>query len=134
MKKFSVKDKIPHGIYDAAKYLEMFLSILLAVVIVILAAKLVIQIFDISYFWNEQDVFSQFLGNVMNLAVGVELIKMLCIHTPETVVEVLLFAIARQLVVSHSSSVDTMIGVICIAVLFATRKYLFVSTDDKKSN
>ena len=134
MKKFSVKDKIQHGIYDATKYLEMFLSILLAAVIVILAAKLVVQIFDVSYFWNGQDAFSQFLGNVMNLAVGVELIKMLCIHTPETVVEVLLFAIARQLVVSHSSAVDTMIGVICIAVLFATRKYLFMSTDDKKTN
>ena len=31
----------------------------------------------------------------MNLAIGVELIKMLCMHSPGTVIEVLLFAIAR---------------------------------------
>lgn len=131
MKKISIKNKVQHGVYGTARYLEMILSIMLAIVIVILAAKLVVQIFNVNYFWGEADAFTHFLETVMSLAVGVELIKMLCIHTPETVVEVLLFAIARQIVVSHSSIIDTMIGVVCIAILFATRKFLFLASDDK---
>ncbi|MDO5402487.1 MAG: transporter [Eubacteriales bacterium] len=134
MKKFSIKDKIQQGVYSTARYLEMLLSVMLAVVIVIMAVKLAAQMFNVNYFWNEAEAFTHFLEMVMSLAVGVELIKMLCIHTPETVVEVLLFAIARQIVVSHSSIIDTMIGVVCIAVLFATRRFLFMATDDKETD
>ena len=134
MRKLFSKVKIQHVIFRTARYLEMFLSILLAIVITFLAAKLVVQILDVEYLWNEADAFSYFLESAMTLAVGVELIKMLCIHTPETIVEVLLFAIARQIVVSHSSIIETMVGVVCIAILFATRKFLFMATDDKKTD
>ena len=43
-----------------------------------------------------------------------------------TVIEVLLFAIARQLVVEHPSTIDFFIGVAAVALLFAVRKYLYV--------
>lgn len=43
-----------------------------------------------------------------------------------TVIEVLLFALARQLVVEHPSTVDFFIGVVAVAILFAVRKYLYV--------
>ena len=55
---------------------------------------------------------------------------MLCKHSPGTVVEVLLFAIARQLIVEHTSTYDNLIGIISIAILFAVRKYLFYSFDE----
>ena len=41
-----------------------------------------------------------------------------------------MFAIARQMIVAHASVWDTLIGVVCIAILFATRKYLFIAHDD----
>ena len=41
-----------------------------------------------------------------------------------------LFAIARQVVVSHSSVTQTLTGVFAIVVLFATRKYLFIPHDE----
>ena len=43
---------------------------------------------------------------------------MLCKHTAETVVEVLMFAIARQMVVEHLATFETLIGVLAIAILF----------------
>ena len=49
---------------------------------------------------------------------------MLCKHTPETVIEVLLFAIARGLIVGHMSTIHNLIGILSIVILFATRKYL----------
>ena len=50
-------------------------------------------------------------------------------HTPNTVFEVLLFAIARQIIIDHSSAWGSLIGVCAIAVLFATRKFLFCEFD-----
>ena len=54
---------------------------------------------------------------------------MLCKHTPETVIEVLAFALARQLIVGHAGSVNNLITVVAIAVLFAVRRFLLKRHD-----
>lgn len=126
-----IKKKILSKLYGISYYLEMFISLLLIVVIIFLSVKLVINIFDISFMLSNEDVFTYFMENAMSLAVGVELIKMLCKHSASTVVEVLLFAIARQIIVSHSSVMNMVAGVLCIVALLATRKFLFLP-DDKE--
>ena len=63
------------------------------------------------------------------LAIGAELIKMLCKHTPETVIEVLAFALARQLIVGHAAPLQNLITVVAIAALFATRRFLLKRHD-----
>ena len=55
---------------------------------------------------------------------------MLCRHSAQTVVEVLMFATARQMVVEHMKPSQTLIGVIAIAILFAIRKFLMTEDDD----
>ena len=72
----------------------------------------------------------QFLASAMNIIVGLEFMKMLILHTPRAVTDVLLFAIARQLVVSHSSSVDTLLGVAAVALIFIIKKFLHTEEDD----
>jgi hypothetical protein len=125
-----VKEYLQSKFYSISYYLEIFISLILTLVIVLLSCKLLINVFDFDTVFSNGDSFAFFLENAMGLAVGVELIKMLCKHSPGTVIEVLLFAIARQIVVAHSSVLNTFIGVICIAILFATRKYLFIAHDD----
>lgn len=71
----------------------------------------------------------EFFGSVMNIVVGLEFIKMLVLHTPKAVIDVLLFAIARQLVVSHSSSIDTLLGVAAVALIFLIKKFLLTRED-----
>lgn len=124
-----IKKKILSKLYGISYYLEMFISLLLIVVIIFLSVKLVINIFDINFMLSNEDVFTYFMENAMSLAVGVELIKMLCKHSASTVVEVLLFAIARQIIVSHSSVMNMVAGVLCIVALLATRKFLFLPND-----
>ena len=72
----------------------------------------------------------QFLVSAMNIIVGLEFMKMLVLHTPRAVTDVLLFAIARQLVVSHASPVDTLIGVSAVALIFVIKKFLHTKEDD----
>ena len=43
---------------------------------------------------------------------------------------VLLFAIALQLVVNHSSAVDTLLGVAAVALIFVIKKFLQTDGDD----
>jgi phosphate starvation-inducible membrane PsiE len=68
--------------------------------------------------------YERVLSTMLTLVIGVEFIKMLCKHTPETVIDVLLFAMARQIVIYHDNSLDLLLGIIAIVGLFAAKKYL----------
>ena len=54
---------------------------------------------------------------------------MLCKHTPETIIEVLAFALARQLIVGHASVWENLATVGAIAILFAIRRFLLKPHD-----
>ena len=82
----------------------------------------------------DTEFFSTFLSQALSLVVGVEFVKMLCQHSAQTVVEVLMFATARQMVVEHLGPAETLLGVLSIAVLFAIRKYLMTDNDDMNAH
>lgn len=73
---------------------------------------------------------NDFLSGALALIVGIEFVKMLIKHTPGAVIEVLLFAIARQMIVSHNSALDTLLGAVAVACIFAVRKFLYVHSFD----
>jgi len=108
--------------------LEIFIALMLTAGIILLCAKMVTTLGNIpnlEAYPNYEDL----LEKCFNLIIGVELIRMVYHHTPNTVFEVLLFAIARQIIIDHSSPWGSLIGVCAIAVLFATRKFLFCEFD-----
>lgn len=70
-------------------------------------------------------IFQKFLGHVLLLVVGVELVIMLLSHSTSSVLEVMLYAIARKLLIYSDTTLDIAIGIIAIAMIFAIRKYLF---------
>jgi hypothetical protein len=65
-----------------------------------------------------------FLVHAFELIIGIELVKMLSKHTANSAIEVVVFAIARQIVLSHGNAVDVLLGVIAISALFIVRKYV----------
>ena len=125
------KRDIQDRVYKLAICIETFFAIVIAIVIVLLAVKLITIIFQPGFFVDEES-FSNFLKNALGLVVGVEFVKMLVRHTMDNVVEVLIFAISRHLIVYHLEIWEMLIGVLCIAVLFAIRKFLVVSSDEEK--
>ncbi len=125
------KRDIQDRVYKLAICIETFFAIVIAIVIVLLAVKLITIIFQPGFFVDEES-FSNFLKNALGLVVGVEFVKMLVRHTMDNVVEVLIFAISRHLIVYHLEIWEMLIGVLCIAILFAIRKFLVVSLDEEK--
>ena len=106
-----------------AKAIEIFIALVLLVIVVIKIVEVVFDLtgFPIGILTME---FGGILSVTLNLVIGVEFTKMLIKHTPESVVDVLLFAIARQMVVYHERTLDLLIGVLAIAGLFAIKKFL----------
>lgn len=117
-------------IYNVARYTEIVLSIVILIVIALSGLRLIHTTAGTSILNMDTDFFTTFLSQALSLVVGVEFVKMLCRHSAQTVVEVLLFATARQMVVEHMDPVQTLIGVIAIAILFAIRKFLMTEDSD----
>lgn len=111
-----------------ATILEFFIAIMLGIGILLFSIRMAISLNNIPNLdvWPNYD---DLLETCFNLIIGVELIRMIYYHSPSTVFDVLLFAIARQIIVDHSSAWNSLIGVCAIAILFATRKFLFSQFD-----
>ena len=69
---------------------------------------------------------------MLDIIIGIELLKMLCRHDLDSVVEVLLFSVAREMIIEHMPIYFTLVGIIAISILFLIRKFLFVSALDKE--
>lgn len=119
---------------EISHYLEILLSLILTIAMIFFAISLVANLpgFLISDV-NNNHLFENILGRALTLAVGVELIKMLSKPSPGTVIEVLLFALTRQMIVDHPKMFDFLLGIIAVAILFAIRRYLFVKFDESTS-
>lgn len=124
-----LRKKLQDKMFEISYIFELFISFIVGIGILIFAVRLVIGLFDISTFTDEGETLFKILDKAIILAIGAEFIKMLCKHTPETVIEVLAFALARQLIVGHTTPLENLITVIAIAILFAVRRFLLKKHD-----
>lgn len=120
----NIRKKFNNTLYQIARYTEICFAIIILIVIALAGIRLINELINIHILDMDIDFFSKFLSAALSLVVGAEFVKMLCQHSAQTVVEVLMFAIARQMVVEHLDMTETLIGVIAIALLFAIHKYL----------
>ncbi len=122
-----MKSTIVKFLLKTAWILELVIALFILMVTVVqmvLTAK-----HSLNYLNLGQFSLNDFFISTMNIVVGLEFVKMLILHTPRAVTDVLLFAIARQLVVSHSSSMDTLLGVAAVALIFLIKKFLLSRED-----
>ena len=79
------------------------------------------RMFTVADYFATMDTF---LHNVLTIVVGLEFVRMLIDLTPANTIEVLIVAIARQVILAHNSPWSNLASIICIAALFATRHFL----------
>lgn len=129
-----MKRKLNDIIYLISRYTEMALSAIMLIVIIVLIVPMLYDFLKIPLLDITPGQFTNFLGNALTLLIGVEFVKMLAKHTAENLLEVLMFATARQMVVEHLNMLETLVGVIAIGIIFAVRKYLLLKTSAEKEN
>ena len=105
-----------------SSYLEIVCALILIVAICIAFIPVPQNLYSL-YLDNGFDL-SDFMKKSFDLVIGVELLKMFCRHDIDSIVEVLLFSVARQMVIDHLAIKEAFIG--CVAILFAVRRFLFV--------
>jgi hypothetical protein len=124
-----MRKKLQDKMFETSYIFELFVSVVVGVAILIFSLRMLVDTVNVSIYSRDASALVKILDDAIILAIGAELIKMLCKHTPETVIEVLAFALARQLIVGHAAPLENLITVIAIAALFAIRRFLLQRHD-----
>ena len=124
-----MRKKLQDKMFELSYIFEIFVAIIVGLAILVFAGKLIHDTFDFSILGKDPNYLLIVLDAAITLAIGAELIKMLCKHTPETVIEVLAFALARHLIVEHKNPLENLTTVVAIAILFAVRKFFLQKHD-----
>ena len=119
-----MRKKLQDKMFEASYMFELFISVVVSIAILILAVRMVVDTVSASVYFDGANSLVKILDDAIILAIGAEFIKMLCKHTPETIIEVLAFALARQLIVGHAAPWENLVTVLAIAVLFGIRRFL----------
>lgn len=122
----TMHDKVKVIIHKILYIVEVMLAVLTVIVLVgNLGMEAWRVVVDPSYFPGSDE----FLHNILGIAVGLEFVRMLVDMTPANILDVLTVAIARHIIINHESPVGLLIGVACLAGLFAIRRFLIRHRD-----
>ena len=112
-------------IIQASTLLEITLSGLVLIGLLFSIVPLLKWMPGLLFDGNDAEI-RTFLERALDIVIGIEFIKMLAKHSPGSSLEVLLYAIARHLVVGHDSALENLLSVGAIALIFIVRKFFFV--------
>lgn len=77
-------------------------------------------------FWQCRNVdgsLLEYIGSIFNIVIGIEFFKLLWKPGKETLLEVLMFVIARHMIIEHTTALENLVSVIAIGVLFIVERY-----------
>lgn len=111
--------------------LEMAIGLIIAVAVILGIPDLFRYIYTVATETREisYQAFGDFLKHVLMLVVGLEMLMMILTHSHESILTLVLFVIARKMLVYADSMFDIFIGTISIGVIFFVLR--FFGRDDK---
>ena len=111
--------------------MEVIIALLtLAVIIGMLGYEIYRMVSVPDYFTVEHGL-NNYLHNILTIVVGLEFVRMLMDMTPANTLEVLIVAISRHVILSHDDPLSNVACVLCIAGLFAIRRFLIPKKEMK---
>lgn len=113
--------KAEHLFRRVLHVLELAIS---ALCIVVLVGSLLAEVYHLITQPGYVTDLHHFLQNILTIVVGLEFVRMLIDLTPANTLEVLIMATARYIIMNHDDPMTLLIGVICVAGLFAIRRFL----------
>ena len=106
--------------------IEAIIALLTLAVLVGMLGLEVYKMFTVAEYFSSVDTY---LHNILTIVVGLEFVRMLLDMTPANTLEVLIVAIARQVILTHNNPWSNVASVLCIAGLFAIRRFLITKAE-----
>ncbi|MGN0483737.1 MAG: phosphate-starvation-inducible PsiE family protein [Lachnospiraceae bacterium] len=130
-------EKLERVVQKICGILEMVVAILVLIGIILALCSL---FKDGSLFFellHDIESFKLYLDKILLIVIGIEFLRMLCRPNSDNVIEVIIFLVARHMIVSNNTPYQDFVSVISIILLCLVRQYLHRvgdgKNDEKKS-
>jgi len=123
-----MRKKIEHVMQRVLHVLEFIIAMLTLVVLITMLGKEIYNMVTIADYYTSVN---NYLHDILTIVVGLEFVRMLLDMTPANTLEVLIVAIARQVIITHDNPWSNVASVVCIAGLFAIRRFLIPKKEMK---
>lgn len=81
---------------------------------------------------TDTSAFKQYLDQIFMLVIGIEFLVMLCKPSSENVIEVLIFLVARHMIVGDTTPYQDFASVFSVALLCVVRRYLRINRENRE--
>lgn len=129
-------NKIEKAMRRFILWVEILLAFFIIITVILSGKDIIVLIYKV--FVTEAsasyEVLQGLLAHILLLVVGLELALMLIGHSVANVLEVILYAIARKMLISSTNTFDILLGVVSLAIIFAVDKFLHTKGDKRHWN
>lgn len=125
-------DKIRKIIQKICVLLDLVVAILVLVAILLSIASIVRDVSVFQRLLTDTSEFKLYLEQIFMIVIGIEFLGMLCRPNSENVIEVLIFLVARHMIVGDTTPYQDFVSVISVALLCVVRRYLRVAGEKQK--
>ena len=125
--KITKRDRtVDHLFRRLLHFIERSIAVITIVALLAALGLEIYEMFTMEGYFREVD---HLLHNLLTIVVGLEFVRMLIDTTPANILEVLTVAIARHIIISHEDPFGLLIGIVCLAGIFAVRRFLIRHKD-----
>lgn len=116
--------------------LEMVMAVLMLIGLVLSIFSLIRNVESFQILMTDASAIKQYMDQIFMIVIGIEFLVMLCRPNSENVIDVLIFLVARHMIVGDTTPYQDFVSVISVTLLCIVRRYLRnnkENREDKKS-
>ena len=119
MKTFSVSNYL----FKAASILELLIGMCVLILCLVCGLGMILPVEPLHSFGNAATIRTG-LGNASYVLIGVEFIKMIATHKIEAVLDIIAFALSREMIIHETTPLENLLTVSGVVLLFFIRRFL----------
>ncbi len=125
--------KFKGSISKICELLERGVAVLVLIGILLSICSLIKDFAIFREILEDMESFRVYLDEIFVIVIGIEFLQMLCRPNSDNIMEVLIFLVARHMIVTETTAVEDFISVISIILLCVLRRYLHVTREKMKA-
>lgn len=127
-------EKLKKYVQKACGLFELIMAVIVLIGIVLAIISMVKDVDLTQSLFQDTANFKEFLVNVFAIVIGIEFLEMLCRPNPDNVIQVLVFLIARHMIVGDTSPYEDFVSVISVAILLLLSRYLHMGKKGERGD
>ena len=118
------KNRFKKDIQRLCETLEMAVALVVLTGIILTILSLLSDFEIFRSMLEDTAQFKPFLEDIFVIVIGIEFLQMLCRPNSDNVMEVLIFLVARHMIVGTTTTFEDFVSVISVSLLCVLRRYL----------